>query len=162
STLPSSTGLGKPIATASSALHFTDHRSESGPAHGALSRGSQPIVRTKQGYANAPAMSRSEAYPRFDAHELDGNVSLQPSNGLLSVGLGVVRVGIIVLLAIWIAEGPDDLPPTTRSGQSQSGTRSEPSRVAGTAAAAPTLKPEAVKPESFRAEAGGGDSTPSA
>jgi len=161
STLPGSTGLGKPIATASSPLHFTDHRSESGPAHGALPRGSQPIVRTKQGYANAPAMSRSEAYPRFDAHELDGNVSLQPSNRLLYIGLGVVLVGIIVLLAISIVEGPDELPPTTRSSQSQSGTRSEPSRVAGAGAAATTVKP--VKPEAFRAEAtGGADPAPSA
>jgi serine/threonine-protein kinase len=160
STLPGSTAHGKPIATASSPLHFTEgHRSESGPAHGALPRGSQPIVRTKPGYANAPATSRSEAYPRFDAHELDGNVSLQPSNRLLYLGLGVVLIGIIVLLAISIAEGPDELPPTSRA--SQSGLRSEPSRAAASAGAA-TLKPEAVKPEAFRAEAAGGDPAPSA
>ena len=45
-------------------------RSESAPAHPALyhptPHGTQPIVKTRQGYANAPAMSRSEVSPRFE------------------------------------------------------------------------------------------------
>lgn len=159
-TLPGGTGLGKPIATASSPLHFTElPRSESGPSHHVLLQGSQPIPRTRQGYANAPAMSRSELYPRFEPQEIDGNISLQPNNRWLYLGLGVVLIGIIVLLAISIAEGPDELPAPARPTQSRAqagspgpgASRSDPARVAAASSAAP-LKPDAVKPEAFRAE----------
>jgi serine/threonine-protein kinase len=146
---PSATasGVRLPIGTPH---HFTElSRSESGPAHSALVHGSQPIARTRQGYANAPAMSRSELSPRFDASELDGNISLQPSNRWLYIGLGVVLVGIIVLLAVAIVDGPAELPGPS-------------ARPAPRTGAVP-LKPDAVKPEAFRdpaLNAGGVDPAP--
>ena len=153
---PGAATLGMPLAP----QLFVDHsKSESGVAHGALPVGTQPIARTRQGYANAPAMSPSDLYPRFDARELEGHVSLQPSNRLLYIGLGVVLVGIIVLLAISIAEGPEELPvaPPRSSLQGAASKRStaepRPDRGHEVAAAAPSvaaLKPEVVKPEAFR------------
>jgi hypothetical protein len=142
-------------------LHFGDaSRSESGPAHHALSQGSQPIARTRQGYANAPVTSRSEAYPRFAPQELDGNVSLQPSNRLLYVGLGVVLIGIIVLLAISIADGPEQSAPPLRSPSSQVVPPTESPVPARTAAEPGTLKPDVVKPEAFRESTPAGAEAP--
>jgi eukaryotic-like serine/threonine-protein kinase len=136
---------------------FNDARSEFGPAHPAMHHraphGTQPIARTRQGYDSAPAMSRSELSPRFDAHELEGNISLQPSKRLLYVGIGVVLVGIIVLLGISIMDNRDEAPappPSPSQGASSSGDR-DPGAAGGAPGAAP-LRPQAVKPEAFRAE----------
>jgi serine/threonine protein kinase len=156
-TIPPPISLGASLA----AQRFSDpSRSESGAAHGALAPGSQPIARTHQGYANAPAMSRSDLYPRFEAQELEGNASLQPSNRLLYIGLGVVLVGIIVLLVISIADSSgDDVPapspprPGSAASSPRSGELPRPDRGHDVGAAAPVvaaLKPEAVKPEAFR------------
>jgi len=162
---PSATASGVRMPTGTP-HHFTELRSESGPAHSGLVHGSPPIARTRQGYANAPAMSRSELSPRFDASELAGNISLQPSNRWLYIGLGVVLVGIIVLLAVAIVDGPDELPgqsarPAPSVAPSSSG---EPARADGAPrTGAVPLKPDAVKPEAFRdpaRNAGGPDPAP--
>jgi serine/threonine-protein kinase len=109
---------------------------------------------TRGGYANAPATSRSDLSPRFEPHELAGDVSLQPSNRLLYLGLGAVLIGIIVILAISIAQGPDEAAPAAPPAASQgdapgsSGGAADP-RVATAlrSGAAP------VKPEAFRGDA---------
>jgi serine/threonine protein kinase len=150
--------LGMPLAP----QLFIDHsKSESGVAHGALPLGTQPIATTRRGYANAPAISPSELYQRFEPQELEGNVSLQPNNRLLYIGLGVVLVGIIVLLAISIMDDSDDAPAPAPPAAAPSTSRGEPGAERGpqVAAAAPvtpvrsSLKPDAVKPEAFRSEA---------
>jgi hypothetical protein len=171
--VPIPSTLGGPPPSASSPLRapypFNEqHRSESGPAHGALPLGTQPIVRTRQGYANAPTMTRSDPYPRAEAQEqeIDLNISLQPSNRLLYIGLGIVLVGIIVLLAISIAEGPDESPlPAPRPSSLQGASNSGASRPAATVLepSAAVLTPEPVKPDAFHAEpvpGGGSDPTP--
>ncbi len=135
-------------AAAYPAMHRAPHRTP-------------PIARTRQGYDHAPAIGRSEPAPRFAAHELEGNVSLQPSHRLLYIGIGVVLVGIIVLLAISIADNRDE-PATARSAPSRvapGGGGPEPVSAVGAA----TGKPEAGKPETVRSEStvpAGGSSDP--
>ncbi len=144
---------------------FNDARSESGAAHLAMNRaphGTPPIARTRQGYDHAPghaldpaldpalAVSHSEPAPRFEAHELEGNVSLQPSKRLLYLGIGVVLVGIIVLLAISIADNRDEPPSTPRPTPSQGASGSggpEPGPTAATTARAESTAPEAGSSE---------------
>jgi serine/threonine protein kinase len=110
--------LSAPLAPGMSTLGphgFPDARSGSGPAHPGMHRpphGTQPIARTRRGYDAAPGVARSEPMPRFEAHELEGNVSLQPSNRLLYMGIGGVLVGIIVLLAISILDNRNETPAT--------------------------------------------------
>jgi hypothetical protein len=119
--------------------------------------GTAPIARTRQGYdhapGHAPAIGRSEPAPRFAAHELEGNVSLQPSHRLLYVGIGVVLVGIIVLLAISIADNRDE-PATARSTPSQVAPGAggpQPVSAVGAAPGKPEVgKPEVGKPETVR------------
>jgi serine/threonine protein kinase len=152
--------------------------SGSGPAHGmlppfavqavptqtpaVLPLGVQQIARTRQGYANAPGGSQSEvSQQRYEpAYDGEVNVSLS-SNRLLYIGLGIVLVGIIVLLAIAIADSSDELPALPRSPSTQPATptRGEPARTDSPAPAvkpdgAPSraLTPEPVRPEAFRAE----------
>jgi serine/threonine-protein kinase len=154
---------------------FNDARSGSGPAHPATPRaphGTPPIARTRQGYDQAPgygpgygpgyapgygpgyapdlAVSHSEPAPRFEAHELEGNVRLQPSHRLLYIGIGVVLVGIIVLLAISIADnrdeptatpGPPSSQPVASGGGGEPATTSPPVRAGSTAPAAASADP---------------------
>jgi serine/threonine-protein kinase len=134
----------------------------SAPAYPAMPRvphGTAPIARTRQGYdhapghapGHAPPISRSEPAPRFAAHELEGNISLQPSHRLLYVGIGVALVGIIVLLAISIADNREE-SATARSASSQvaaGGGAPGPASVGGAAAGKPeTGKPDAVRNDS--------------
>jgi hypothetical protein len=101
-------------------------------------------------------MTHSDLYPRAEAQELDLNISLQPSNRLLYIGLGIVLIGIIVLLAISIAEGPEDqsaLPPRTAPSQSAaSGAPSRPPVQPAPEPSVATLQPGVVKPEAFPRE----------
>jgi hypothetical protein len=129
------------------------------PAMHRAPHGTPPIARTRQGYdhapGHAPANGRSEPAPRFAAHELEGNVSLQPSNRLLYVGIGVVLVGIIVLLAISIADNRDE-PATARSAPVQvapGGGGPEPVSAVGAA----TAKPETVRSDSTAPTGGSSD-----
>jgi hypothetical protein len=135
----------------------------SAPAYPAMPRvphGTAPIPRTRQGYdhapGHAPAPSRSEPAPRFAAHELEGNVSLQPSHRLLYVGIGGMLIGIIALLAISIADNRDE-PATSQSTPSRvaPGDGPDPVSAVGTAPGKPEAgKPEAGKPEAGKPEAG--------
>jgi hypothetical protein len=128
-------------------------RSGSSPAHRALaeprpgSSGMPPIAATRRGHANAPAMSRSDLSPRFEPHELAGDVSLQPNNRLLYVGLGAVLIGIIVILAISIAQGPDEAPPAASQGDTpgSSGGAADPRPATGPRSGAAPVKPEAFR-----------------
>jgi hypothetical protein len=140
----------RPVEMAGAPHAFSEQpRSESGAAH-PLPPGAPPIVRTRQGYANAPTMTRSDPYPRAEAQEIDLNVSLQPSNRLLYIGLGVVLIGIIVLLAISIADGPEQTAPQPKPTSSQATPGESPAHALATEPGAGTLKPEVVKPEAFR------------
>jgi hypothetical protein len=139
----------RPVALAGAPHAFNEQpRSESGAAH-PLPPGA-PIVKTRQGYANAPTMTRSDPYPRAEAQEIDLNVSLQPSNRLLYIGLGVVLIGIIVLLAISIADGPEQSAPPIKPSSSQATPGESSAHAAAIEPGAGTLKPEVVKPEAFR------------
>jgi hypothetical protein len=128
--------------------------------------GTPPIARTRQGYDHAPgyapgyapdygpnpalAVSRSEPAPRFEPHELEGNVRLQPSHRLLYLGIGVVLVGIIVLLAISIADNRDEpaAAPGSSSSRSAVGSRSAESEPPPT----PPIRSEATAPAANSAE----------
>ena len=121
--------------------------SGSGPSHSALPPGAQVIARTRQGYANAPGISHSElSYPRYEPPRPDPVTVVQPNNRLLYLGLGVVLIGIIVILAISIADSSDDLPAPPPRPISSFGGNDKP------AVPAP-LTPQPVKPEAVRAEA---------
>src|SRR5262249_34508003 len=137
---------------------FNDARSESSPAHPAMHRaphGTPPIARTRQGYdhapGHAPAIGRSEPAPRFEPHELEGNVSLQPSNRLLYLGIGVVLVGIIVLLAVSIADNRDEAPAASRPSLSQ-GSQGSGGMEPPAAGSAVLPRPEAGHPEAVRTD----------
>jgi hypothetical protein len=135
------------------------------PAMQRAPHGTPPIPRTRQGYdhapGHAPAIGRSEPAPRFAAHELEGNVSLQPSHRLLYVGIGVVLVGIIVLLAISIADNRDD-PAIARSAPVQVAPGGGGPEPVPAVVSAPG-KPEPAKPATVRNDATaptGGSSEP--
>jgi serine/threonine-protein kinase len=142
---------------------FTSHPgSGSGPAHGALPLAAQMIAPNRQGYANAPSVSHSELpYPRYAQAAHDPNLELGPNNRLLYMGLGVVLVGIIVLLAIAIADSSDELPPPPPRPATTFGAIDPASppllAVVGTGSAA-VVTPEPVKPEPVRAEPAGAGS----
>jgi hypothetical protein len=108
-------------------------------------------------------ISQQRYEPPYDG---DVNATLQTHNRLLYIGLGIALVGIIVLLAIVISDGSDDLPaPPPRPSSSmvpaatQNGSDPETPETATAAVARPaappprTLTPEPVRPEAFRAEA---------
>jgi serine/threonine protein kinase len=146
-------------------------RSGSGPAHRALhqplrpgsSSSMPPIASPRQGYGNAPAVSSSDISPRFEPHELAGDVSLQPNKRLLYIGLGGVLVGIIVLLAISIAQGPDEAPaptpPATSPGATpgSAGGALDPRMADAPRSGAAPVKPEAFRGDAASAGAGPGD-----
>jgi serine/threonine protein kinase len=128
--------------------------SSSGPAHNALPVGA-PL--THQGYPGAPGLGQSEgSYPHYEPPpQVDEEVSLQPSNRLLYVGLGVVLVGVIVLLAIWLAgDRPEDQPPARPSPSP-----TIPGAVPGSDEPRPApenpggFQPDPVKPEAFQPDA---------
>ena len=98
--------------------------SGSGPAHGALPMGSQLIARTRQGYTGAPGASQSEvSYPSYQPPaDLDGDIDIHPSRRLLYIGLGVVLVGVVALLVMWISDGRSDDPrPASPSSPTAAG-----------------------------------------
>jgi serine/threonine-protein kinase len=118
--------------------------SASGPAHSALPLGSQAIARTRRGYTGAPGVGQSESsYPIYEpAQDPDLDVDLQPNRRLLYVGLGVVLIGIIVVLAISVADN-DELPaPPTRTAP-VAGTTTTPGPAE---AAKPDLPSEPARP----------------
>jgi hypothetical protein len=146
------------------------------PTPAMLPLGVQQIARQRQGYANAPGGSQSEVSQQRYEPPYEGavNVSLS-SNRLLYVGLGIVLVGIIVLLAIAIADSSDDLPapPGSPATQPAAKNRGEPAGAESPAPVAKpegapsrTLNPEPVRPEAFRAETAarptGGEAAPPA
>jgi serine/threonine protein kinase len=130
--------------------------SGSGPSHSALGVGPHgyPVASAPAGHG-APGGSHSGlSYPRYE-HGYDGDVDLQPNNRMMYLGLGGALVGIIVLLAIVIADGaPDELNPTPRpSSSAREATPGgspplEGPRSADTApeTAARAVAPEPVKP----------------
>ena len=133
----------------------------------------QPMPSTRQGYANAPGMSRSDISQQRYQPPYDGEVvRLQPHNRILYIGLGIALVGVIVLLAIVIVDGSDDLPappsrPSSSIAPAPAPSKPEgpatPAAVAKPVAPAPrTLTPEPVKPEAFRSApvAAGGAAAP--
>jgi len=79
-TMPGSTGLGKPITTASRRCTSATPPLGVRTSHHALSQGSPPIARTRRGYANA-RRSAARSASRFAPQELDGNVSLSRATG---------------------------------------------------------------------------------
>jgi hypothetical protein len=124
---------------------------------GLLPMGMQQIARTHQGYANAPGASQSEVSQQHYEPPYDGaNVTLT-NNRLLYIGLGVVLVGIIVLLAIAIADSSDELPATHASPTQPASPQDKPDpqgQPTKPEAAQPRgLNPEPVRPEAFRTEA---------
>jgi serine/threonine protein kinase len=98
--------------------------SGSGPSHSAIVMAGPPGVANRQSYHSVPGMpgmagmpglggaggSHSDiSYPRYEAPDADTN--LQPNSRLVYIGLGMALVGIIVLLAIAIADDePDETP----------------------------------------------------
>ena len=144
--------------------------SGSGPAHNALPPSAPPLPRTRQGYSNAPGAGRAPAitnappsvvpsdlaYPRYDPSSMD--LGAPPNNRLLYIGLGVVLIGIIVLLAISIADSSDELPPPPpRATTGATDPRTTRPLVAPAGTTAPgTLTPQPVKPEAFREPAAAG------
>ena len=128
--------------------------SGSGPAHGALPPGvpGAPVIpRNSHGYANpsgvanVPGVVASElSYPRYAPPSASG-LGASPNNRLLYIGLGVVLVGIIVLLAISIADSSDELPPPPRSTFGAADPRTPHPLVA-------PVKPEPVEPQPVKPE----------
>jgi serine/threonine protein kinase len=163
--VPSATSIPRPsgglgIANGSQPIPpaFATHPgSGSGPAHSALPLGAQVIARTRQGYSGAPGISHSEiSYPRYEPPPPEPGESVAPNNRLLYAGVAVLLIGIIVLLAISIADSSDDLPappprPTRSATEQPPVPEARPAPAAGGA-----LRPEPVKPEAFRAEVDAG------
>jgi serine/threonine protein kinase len=123
--------------------------SGSGPAHGALLAGQAAM--TPQVHANARTSRSDMSYPRYEA-PYDADVNVRTGNRLLYVGLGVVLVGIIVLLAIVIADDrPQEAPARSSGVPAPTGAPGEAHSVSETpdGSAARTLTPEPVRPEAF-------------
>ena len=119
--------------------------SGSGPAHGALPMGSQLIARTRQGYTGTPGASQSEvSYPSYQPPiDPDADIDIHPNRRLLYIGLGIVLVGVVALLVMWIAGGRSDDPRPTPPSQSSSTVAADPP---GSVEASPEpVNPEAAK-----------------
>jgi serine/threonine protein kinase len=121
--------------------------SGSGPSHSALA--GQAISR--QGFPAVPGAS-GVSYPRHDAG-YEGVIDLQPSNRWLYIALGGALVGVIVLLALLIADDTGEAqraPSTTAvSPREAAGDSPEPRRVESPGGAVRARAPE-VTPEAAR------------
>jgi len=136
--------------------HFAAHSgSGSGPAHGALPVGSQPIIRMP-GFVAGPGGSPSElSYPRYEPPSEAVAYDVKPQQRLWSIAIGVVLIAIIVFLAVSIAQGraPEAPPltPTPNATVPGGDPPAVPSPSGAAASDAPGVppKPDAVKPEAF-------------
>jgi serine/threonine protein kinase len=163
--LPSSAAHAMGMAGGSQPMLPLSFAAPSGPGSGSapavLPLGSQPIASTRRGYTGAPGTGQSESsYPLYvPPPDADLDVDLQPNRRLLYIGIGIALVGIIVLLAISIADNDDVPTGTARSTLAPSNTTSPgsaavatpdrpsgPAQPAGASGSAPALPGSRLEP----------------